>query len=251
MNKNEKLVEIIENSKFAVALTGAGVSTLSGIPDFRGAYNPIWEKYPQEKIFNIDYFEKDPGLFYEFLCEILKNKYEPNVSHKVLKYLEDIGKLKAIITQNIDGLHQIAGSKNVYELHGSIYKNYCIKCKKNVSYDEFLNKISNSKIPECDCGGIIRPAIVFFGEMLPERNLQLSIQCAGSADLMLVIGTSLVVQPASFMPIYTYNNNGKIIVINKNETYINDKADIIFTDIKSVFEFLADYYKIKEVKKWQ
>jgi len=248
MNKNEKLINLIENSKFAVALTGAGVSTLSGIPDFRGAYNPIWEKYPQDKIFDIDYFEKDPELFYEFLKEILKNKYEPNICHKTLSYLEKTEKLKAIITQNIDGLHQIAGSSYVYELHGSIYKNFCMNCKKTIGYEEFLNKIFSNKIPRCECGGIIRPNIVFFGEMLPEKDLQLAIQSASCADLMLVIGTSLVVQPASFLPMYTYNNNnGKIVVINKNKTYINDKADIVFDDIKSVFEFLNNYFKIKEV----
>ncbi len=242
--KIKRLIELIELSDNIAALTGAGISTLSGIPDFRGGYNPIWDKFPQEKIFDIDYFKKDPSLFYDFFREISKKNYEPNISHKFLKFLEDKGKLKGIITQNIDGLHQKTGSKAVYELHGSIYKNHCMKCKKKITYDAFLNKVKDERVPLCECGGVIRPDIVFFGELLPDYDLKMAFSLAQNTDLLLIAGTSLVVQPASYIPTYTLKNGGKVVLINRGDTYINDRAVLIFTDIKKTFDFLAQYYKI-------
>jgi NAD-dependent deacetylase len=240
----KKLIEVIEVSDYITALTGAGISTLSGIPDFRGVYNPIWDKFPQDKVFNQDYFTRHPQMFFDFLREVLKQEYQPNVAHYFLKFLEKKKKLKAIITQNIDGLHKIAGSKNVYELHGSIYSSHCMKCGQAYTYDIFVKKLFMEKVVSCKCSGVIKPDIVFFGETLPPEDFNMALYNASHSDLMLVIGTSLVVQPAAFMPMYTLNNGGKVVLINKGETYIDDRAFLIFNDIKEVFTYLSEYYEI-------
>lgn len=244
-DKIKRLIDLIELSENVAALTGAGISTLSGIPDFRGGYNPLWDKFPQEKVFDIDYFKKDPVLFYDFLREILKKRYHPNIAHKVLKCLEEKGKLKGIITQNIDGLHQQAGSKVVYELHGSIYKNHCVKCKNRITYDDFLNKIKKEAVPLCECGGIIRPDVVFFGELLPDYDLKMAFLLAQNSDLLLITGTSLVVQPAAYIPNYTLKNGGKVVLINRGDTYINERAVLVIPEIKEAFDLLAEYYGIQ------
>lgn len=240
----EKLIELIEISRYITALTGAGISTLSGIPDFRGEHNPIWDKYPQDKVFNTVYFNEYPQMFFDFLRDVLGKEYQPNVAHYFLKFLESKKKLKAIITQNIDGLHKFAGSKNVYELHGSIYSSHCLKCKQYYAYEVFVKKLFMEKVVSCKCSGVIKPDIVFFGEMLPPEDFNMAIFHATHSDLMFVIGTSLVVQPAAFMPIHTLNNGGKVVLINKGETYIDDRAFLKFDDIEWVFKGLSEYYEI-------
>jgi NAD-dependent deacetylase len=244
MKDFEKLTQLIDRSQYITALTGAGISTLSGIPDFRGEKNPIWEKFPQDKVFDSLYFKEDPVLFYNFLREILAKEYQPNVGHKVLTHLEKAGKLKAVITQNIDGLHQMAGTKHIYELHGSIYESRCIKCGKETGYEDFLKKVYKEKIPACGCGGVVRPDIVFYGEMLPEEDLKMSVYHASHSDLMLVVGTSLVVQPAAFMPMYTLKNSGSVALVNKGETYIDDRAAVKLEDIGETFQKLGEYLEI-------
>ncbi|MBP7792304.1 MAG: NAD-dependent deacylase [Candidatus Goldbacteria bacterium] len=246
MMEIKKLIELIESSDYITALTGAGISTLSGIPDFRGGYNPIWDKYPQDKVFNYEYFNEHPQMFFDFLREILGKEYQPNVAHFFLKFLETRKKLKAIITQNIDGLHKLAGSRNVYELHGSIYSSRCLKCGQSYAYEIFMKKLFVEKVVSCKCSGVIKPDIVFFGEMLPPEDLKMAIYNATHSDLMLIIGTSLVVQPAAFMPMYTLNNGGKVVLINKGETYIDDRAILKFNDIEEVFNALREYYEIGE-----
>ncbi len=241
----KKLIKLIESSDYITALTGAGISTLSGLPDFRGGHNPIWNKYPQDKVFNSVYFNKYPQMFFDFLREVLAKEYQPNIAHCFLKFLEEKKKLKAIITQNIDGLHRIAGSKNVYELHGSIYISHCMKCGKSYTYESFVKKLFIEKVVSCKCNGIIKPDIVFFGEMLPPEDFNMALFNASRSDLMLVIGTSLVVQPAAFMPVYTLNNGGKVVLINKGETYIDDRTVLKFDDIEEVFKNLSEYYEIE------
>lgn len=242
----EKLIELIEKSKYITALTGAGISTLSGIPDFRGEHNPIWDKYPQDKVFNSVYFNEYPQMFFDFLKEVLVKEYRPNVVHNFLKFLERKKNLKAIITQNIDGLHKFAGSKNVYELHGSIYSSHCLKCGQSYAYEDFVKKLFMEKVVSCKCSGVIKPDIVFFGELLPLEDFNMAIFHATHSDLMFVIGTSLVVQPAAFMPMYTLNNGGKVVLINKGQTYIDDRAFLKFDDIELVFNFLSKYYEIEK-----
>lgn len=245
MTDFEKLTNLIERSSYVTALTGAGISTLSGIPDFRGEKNPIWEKFPQDKVFDSAYFKTNPVMFYDFLRDILAKEYQPNIAHRVLKHLEASGKLKAVITQNIDGLHQLAGTKKIYELHGSIYESRCLKCGKEVLYADFLKRIYKEKTPACGCGGIIKPDIVFYGESLPEEDMQMSVFHASKSDLMLVIGTSLAVQPAAFMPMYCLKNSGTVVLVNRGETYIDDRAVLKFEDIGEVFEKIAEYFEVK------
>lgn len=244
MTDFEKLIGLIDEAQYITALTGAGISTLSGIPDFRGKNNPIWDKYPQDKVFDIQYFGENPLMFYDFLRDILQKEYRPNIAHKFLKYLEDKGKLKAVITQNIDGLHQLAGTKHIYELHGSIYKNNCTKCGKTGEYEDFIKKIYKEKIPKCICGGTIKPCVVFYGEMIPEEDLSMSVFHASRSDLMIIVGTSLAVQPAAFMPMYALKNNGKAAMINKGDTYIDDRVAVKLEDIEETFQKLAEYYEI-------
>ena len=244
MNDFEKLTSLIDRSQYITALTGAGISTLSGIPDFRGEKNPIWDKYPQDRVFDSGYFKTNPVMFYDFLREILAKEYQPNIAHKVLKHLESSGKLKAVITQNIDGLHQLAGTKKIYELHGSIYESRCLKCGSKIKYADFLKKVFQEKTPLCLCGGIIKPDIVFYGENLPEEDLSMAVFHASHSDLMIVVGTSLAVQPAAFMPMYTLKNSGSVALVNRGETYIDDRVHVKLNDIKETFEKLGEYLEI-------
>jgi len=240
----KKLIDKISGAKYITALTGAGLSSVSGIPHFRGEYNPIWDKFPQDKVFDIDYFSENPQLFFDFLREILHKEYQPNTAHRVFRHLEDSGSLKAVITQNIDGLHQLAGSKKVYELHGSIYENYCVKCGAEIPYGEFIKKVYKEKVPKCICSGVIRPRVVFYKEQLPEEDLNMSVFHSSKSDLMIVVGTSLAVQPAAYMPSHVLNNGGELILINKGETYIDDRAALKFENIEEVFSALAEFYEI-------
>lgn len=219
---------IIESSTNIVFFGGAGVSTESGIPDFRskdGLYNQKY-KYPPEEILSHSFFMKNTEEFYKFYREKLNSfKYEPNVTHYKLAKLEKAGKLKAIITQNIDGLHQKAGSKNVFELHGSVYRNYCMKCGK--FYDgKFI--FENSGIPYCECGGIIKPDVVLYEEGLNDNILNNSISSISSCDTLIIGGTSLTVYPASGLFHFFKGNN--MIIINRDSTGIDNIANLVIKD---------------------
>lgn len=237
MTKIEELQKMIDESENIVAFTGAGISTLSGIKDFRsddGLYKSAREKYPYppEYMLSVDCFYKDPKAFYEFYkSELNSLEAKPNIVHEYLKKLEDSGKLKAIITQNIDGLHSKAGCRNVYELHGTVYKNYCIKCHKEYSG----SCVFQSKgVLVCECGGIIKPQVVLYGEALPEKEFQKSIERVEHADMLLVLGTSLTVFPACNM--VNYFRGKYLVIINLDETPFDKKADlVIHDDLKDVF----------------
>ncbi|MBO8161534.1 MAG: NAD-dependent protein deacylase [Thermosipho sp. (in: Bacteria)] len=215
----KNIVEIIKNYP-TVVLTGAGISTESGIPDFRSK-NGIYSKYSEE-IFNIDFFYNHPEKFYKILYEIFHPMYsaKPNTAHKLLAKLEKQSLINGIITQNIDNLHFKAGSTNVIELHGNATKFYCTKCKKNYSYNEILNSF------KCNCGGLIRPDIVFFGEELPKDQWENALNLVEKSKAMLIMGSSLVVYPAAYLPVIVKKNHGKIIIINKGPTALDDLADI-------------------------
>ena len=233
--KIEKLKEMINRSNNIVFFGGAGVSTESGIPDFRskdGLYNQKY-KYPPEEILSHDFFIENTEEFYKFYKEKMNSlKYEPNITHKKLAMLEKEGKLKAIITQNIDGLHQKAGSKNVYELHGSIHRNYCQKCGK--FYDaKYIFETSN--IPLCSCGGIIKPDVVLYQEQLDEKVLEKSIKALEKADLLIIGGTSLTVYPASGLIRYFRGKN--IVLINKDITTFDNRANLVINEkLGKIFE---------------
>lgn len=224
-NKVNELKKLIEESNNIVFFGGAGVSTESGIPDFRskdGLYNQKY-KYPPEEILSHTFFVLQTEEFYKFYKEKLNSlKYEPNITHIKLAQLEQQGKLKAIITQNIDGLHQKAGSKNVLELHGSVLRNYCMRCNK--FYDaEFV--FGSNGIPKCECGDIIKPDVVLYQESLDNNILEESIKAIQEADLLIVAGTSLTVYPASGL--INYYNGNKLVLVNKEQTKYDQKADLV------------------------
>ena len=227
-SKVEALKELIKNSNNIVFFGGAGVSTESGIPDFRskdGLYNQKY-KYPPEEILSHTFFINKTEEFYKFYREKLNSlKYKPNITHYKLAELEKEGKVKAIITQNIDGLHQKAGSKKVLELHGSVLRNYCMKCHK--FYD--ANFIFNGNgIPQCDCGGIVKPDVVLYEEDLNEQILEESIWDIQNADIMIVAGTSLTVYPASGLINYFRGEN--LVLINRDETPYDNIANLVIND---------------------
>lgn len=235
--KINEFIKIINESNNIVFFGGAGVSTESGIPDFRskdGLYNQKY-KFPPEEILSHTFFMNNTGEFYKFYRDKMNSlKYEPNITHLKLAKLEKIGKLKAIITQNIDGLHQKAGSRVVYELHGSVLRNYCMKCKKAYSADYIF---SNENIPICDCGGLIKPDVILYGEMLDDDIVSKSIEAIKNAEVLIIGGTSLTVYPANSL-IY-YFKGKKLILINKDFTQMDNMADLVINDsLGNVFKKL-------------
>ncbi len=216
--KLEKLMDIIKNSKHLVFFGGAGVSTASNIPDFRGA-NGLY-KYSPEEIISHSFFMEHPKEFFEFYFDkMVYLDALPNECHKFLALLEENKMLDAVITQNIDGLHQKAGSKNVIELHGSILRNYCMKCNKfyDINAKPFKD-INFNGIPKCDCGGIIKPDVVLYEEPLNENDINKAIKAIASADTLIIGGTSLVVYPAaSFIRFFRGQN---LVLINLSEVYV-------------------------------
>ena len=225
MEKIEKLKEIIKNSNNIVFFGGAGVSTESGIPDFRskdGLYSQKYD-YPPEEILSHTFFYKHTEYFYKFYKDKLNClNIKPNITHLKLKELEDSGKLKCIITQNIDGLDIKAGSKKVLEIHGSIYRNYCTKCNKFYSA-EYVFK--SKEVPKCTCGGIIKPDVVLYEEALNE-TFEYAIDYIKKCDTLIVAGTSLTVYPAASLIRYFKGKN--LILINKDKTKYDDIATIVF-----------------------
>lgn len=219
------LQKIIDESEKIVFFGGAGVSTESGIPDFRsedGLYHTKYS-YPPERILSHSFFIQNPEVFYTFYREkILYLDARPNPAHKKLAELEKLGKLKAVVTQNIDGLHQKAGSKTVYELHGSIHRNYCVECGKAYSA-EFVKEVKG--IPHCTCGGIIKPDVVLYEESLDGRTIQSAVSAIAKADTLIIGGTSLVVYPAAGF--IDYFRGKHLVLINKAETGKTVGADLI------------------------
>ena len=225
----DNLKEIIENSKRIVFFGGAGVSTESGIPDFRSADGLYSQKYDvmPEIILSHTYFMSHTEEFYKFYRDkmLIGDNIMPNEAHYKLAELEKQKKLTAVITQNIDGLHQKAGSKTVYELHGSIHRNYCMKCNKFYSADYIR---SCEGVPKCDCGGIIKPDVVLYEESLDSETIEKSIFAIENSDTMIVAGTSLTVYPAAGM--IHYFNGSNLILINLAETQWDKNADIVIHD---------------------
>ena len=236
-----KLFTHIKQAKHLTALTGAGVSTLSGIRDFRGK-NGLYNDMDAEKIFDINYFEKDPSFYYDKAGSFIYNldEKEASIVHTVLGKLEQLGFLKAVITQNIDLLHQKGGSKNVIEIHGSPVMHYCLRCAGvRVSYEEAAAVVRKGEIPQCPkCGRALKPAITFFGEALPADALRQAVIESQKTDLMLILGTSLTVYPAAGMPEYTLRNGGSVVIVNNMPTPLDGRALMHFDDLEQVFEEL-------------
>lgn len=232
------LQEMIDSSNHIVFFGGAGVSTESGIPDFRsqdGLYNQKYA-YPPEVILSHEFFVEETEEFYRFYRDkMLYLDAKPNAAHYALAALEKKKKLKAVITQNIDGLHQKAGSNTVFELHGSVYHNYCMKCGKHYGVEKIVN---SAGIPKCECGGIIKPDVVLYGEPLDEYVTEMAIAYAQSADVLIIGGTSLTVYPAASF-VYHYMGD-KLVLINKSQTPLDTKANLVIKEtIGEVFSKLS------------
>lgn len=240
---DDKIAEfqrMIDESKKIVFFGGAGVSTESGIPDFRsqdGLYSQQW-KYPPETIISRSFFDANPQEFYRFYREKLIIKgVEPNITHLKLAELEQAGKLTAVVTQNIDGLHQKAGSKKVYELHGSVLRNFCMDCHS--FYDEkFISESENAedKLPHCpECGGLVKPDVVLYEEGLDDNTVNGAIKAIAEADMLIIGGTSLVVYPAAGFIRYFQGKN--LVMINKTETQADGMCNlVIHAGLGSVFQ---------------
>lgn len=228
MSKIDVLKQWIEESSSIVFFGGAGVSTESGIPDFRsvdGLYSQHFE-YPPETIISHSFFRRNPSYFFRFYREkMLPLGFEPNITHKKLAQWEREGKLSAVVTQNIDGLHQKAGSKRVYELHGSVLRNYCEKCRKFYPA-EFIRDCTD--IPRCSCGGIVKPDVVLYEESLDQDTIEKSVMAIRAADLLMVAGTSLTVYPAAGL--IQYYRGNRLVLINRDVTPFDDEANLVIHD---------------------
>lgn len=228
--KIEELASLIESSKRIFVLTGAGISTKSGIPDFRSGTG-IYSKYP-EIVFDIDVFYKDPSILYNLMFELapIVINAKPNKAHICIKKLEDMGKVNLIATQNIDMLHEKAGSVRIANLHGTMKTWTCVKCGKKYTLEDIMPQIEKREIARCTCGGVLRPDFVFFKEPLPEDAFSLAKNKAHEADLIIVIGSSLSVFPASYIPIYGITKGTPLVIINKGETALDNYALIKIED---------------------
>lgn len=225
MDEIERLQSILDDSKRVVFFGGAGVSTESGIPDFRsadGLYNQKYA-YPPEEIISHDFFYANTKEFYRFYRDkMIFQDAEPNAAHLFLARAERAGKLDSVITQNIDGLHQKAGSRRVFELHGSIHRNYCQRCKKFYSLDYIAG---STGVPYCECGGVIKPDVVLYGESLDDSVVSGALNAISRADTLIIGGTSLVVYPAAGL--VNYFNGKHLVVINKSATSADRGAELL------------------------
>lgn len=243
LTQSQHCAQLINSAKNIVVLTGAGISTNAGIPDFRGPQGLyVTRRYDPDTIFDIDFFQTNPQPFFDFASDFLtlENKIKPTFTHQFLAQLENSGKLKAIITQNIDSLHQRAGSKNVFEMHGSFWTNHCLRCKNAFTFDVMKEKIFTDEIPRCNCGGVIKPDIVFFGESV--KYYTEAIDLAEKADLFFVIGTSCVVHPAASVPQFC---SGDVVVVNQQDLaiklnnivlHVKEDMDNFFQLVKKIME---------------
>ncbi|RLF19805.1 MAG: NAD-dependent protein deacylase [Thermoprotei archaeon] len=225
----EAIAELIVKSRKAVALTGAGISTESGIPDFRGPQG-LWKRV-DPKIGTIEFFMEHPDEFWRFQLDRLKEmmKAKPNRAHYALAELEKMGKLSAVITQNVDGLHLKAGSKNVIEIHGNLRTAVCIRCKRVIPIEEALRLIESGVFPpKCEkCGSLLKTGSILFNEPIPEEALTRSYIEAETCDFMMAIGTSLQVYPAAYLPVLAKRRGAKLAIINMEPTPLDDIADVV------------------------
>ncbi len=235
---------LIQRAHKVVAMTGAGISTPSGIPDFRSPDSGVWNQADPLTVASIFAFRQNPKIFYDWiqpLAPIFRNA-KPNAAHQALAALEQAGKLNAVVTQNIDGLHQLAGSRVVYEVHGHLRQATCMRCyevtETNGLLDQFLK---DGQVPKHRCGGVFKPNVILFGEQLPMREFVAAQSAIKEADLMLVIGSSLEVAPASDLPEFALDNGAKLVIINHQSTFIDAEAEVVLhADIAEVTPRLVE-----------
>jgi len=239
------LLRLLEEAEYTVAFTGAGVSTLSGIRDFRGKDGIYKDRSVNaDRLFDLGYFHEHPGYYYTHTRDMIYDleSRRPNIIHRVCARLEEQGKIRSVITQNIDLLHQRAGSRRVVEVHGSPRVHRCLECDRSFPYADICRVVQEGRVPRCDeCGGVVKPEITFFGEALPMAALSQAMEEASRSDLMLVLGSTLVVQPAASIPLYTARQGGRLVIVNDAETPLDDLAALRYPDLKSCFEFLETH----------
>jgi NAD-dependent deacetylase len=241
-----ELAKMIEAAPVVAVFTGAGVSTLCGIPDFRGPQG-IYRTMDADRIFSIEQFDRDPTFYYRHAQDFIYGlgEFEPGIVHTVCAELGRRGKVAGVITQNIDMLHQKAGSPEVIELHGSPLFHTCQKCGLQTTFEAVAPVASTGEVPRCTaCDGVVKPDITFFGEMLPGGALEGAFALAAQADLMLVLGSSLVVQPAASVPLATTRAGGKVAVVNLDPTPLDDLAAFLSGDLASEFDALARHFGV-------
>ncbi len=240
MTDTDQLKDWIAAADRVVAFTGAGISAESGIPTYRGE-GGVWHDYDPAKYAHVRIFEEDPTYYWSFFRDVrypVVKDAEPNRAHRILAGLETQGALTAVITQNIDGLHQAAGSSRVLELHGNTRRISCRQCKAGYTMDEVFEQLETRLPPVCaSCGGALKPEVVFFGESLPGEVLHAALEESRACDLFLAIGSSLVVQPAASLPVMARESGARVAIINKDPTPLDTLADAVFHD--SASEVLA------------
>lgn len=248
MSNVQKLADLIADNPYNIFFTGAGISTESGIPDYRSPKSGLWERLDASKLIEIDGFMMNPKQFYQVFSGDLFAPFthaEPNIAHRFISLLEKQKSTKAVITQNIDGLHRKAGSENVMELHGTMSTSSCVSCGAEYSTPAIFDKFMlDGETPECACGSIIKPDIIFFGEALPSDVLQESFELSAGCTLMIVVGSSLAVMPANLLPKYAKDHGAKLVIINQAETPLDYLADIVINkSIGEVFTELNNIWK--------
>ena len=245
MNPVGELSDLLRSSTNTVVFTGAGVSTASGIRDFRGKngiYNDTFRGYRVEELFGIDLFRENPKIFYDWARDFVYglDRFRPCIVHEVLADMERAGRLQAVITQNIDRLHTLAGSQHVFEVHGSPQVHHCLSCGKAYSYDDVAPRVRAGELPRCSCGGILKPDIVFYGEPLPENVLSGALTACQNADVILVLGSSLTVYPAASLPEEAYLCGARLAIVNETPTPLDSRALIRLSNLTDTFQQLKE-----------
>ncbi len=235
---------LIAAARHAVALTGAGISTPSGIPDFRSPTSGLWQQADPMVVASLAGFRRDPAAFYRWLLPLARQMVEarPNPAHQALAALERAGRLAAVITQNIDGLHQTAGSQRVLELHGQARTATCLRCRTQAPTEQaLLAFVATGEVPHCPaCGGVLKPDVVLYGELLPVSVLQEAEREAAACDLMLVAGSSLAVTPASLLPETALEHGARLIIVNREATHLDRRAEVaLHEDVAAALPAIA------------
>lgn len=235
---------LLSQSDYAVALTGAGHSKPSGIPDFRSPGSGLWNQVDPIAVASVFAFRLRPQDFYDWVRPLARTMLEaqPNPAHHALARLEAAGLIKSVITQNIDGLHQKAGSRRVHEMHGHMREATCIRCYRVVPADAVIESfLECDQVPRCACGGVMKPNVILFGEQLPFNVLTAARQDTRDCDLMVVIGSSLTVEPAADLPLMAYSHGARLIIVNYEPTHLDERADVlIHADLAEVLPRIAD-----------
>ena len=229
----ERLIEKLKQARCVAVFTGAGISTLCGIPDFRGPQG-LYRQPDAERIFDIEWFRRDPSIYYKGCAELVYGlrHFAPGPVHEAVTRLEQAGIVKGVITQNIDMLHQKAGTRTVYEIHGSPLLHHCIGCGREKGFEAVCAMLESAEVARCEqCGEAYKPDITFFGEMLPEQAFEDAVALAQQADLMLVLGSSLTVQPAASIPSMTLRAGGEVVIVNAQPTPLDRFAALTYPDL--------------------